>query len=130
MYNRYSPQPDGSYQRNRCPDNVTAPSPVPPCPPPPKPAESPSCSDGVTAQPQSQSSCGHPSHKKPPRQPSRKPEPQEPAGIDIGAFLRQLLPKNFDTGDLIVILLLLLMSSDCREDQNTALLTLVIYLFL
>lgn len=52
----------------------------------------------------------------------------EPAGI--GSFLKQLLPQNFDTEDLLIILLLLLMSGDCREDQNTALLTLVLYLFL
>lgn len=50
--------------------------------------------------------------------------------MGVGAFLRQLLPKDFDTGDLIVVLLLLLMSSDCKEDQNTALLTLALYLFL
>ena len=44
--------------------------------------------------------------------------------------MRQLLPKNIETEDLLIILLLLLMSGDCSEDQNTALLTLVIYLFL
>ena len=48
----------------------------------------------------------------------------------IGGFLRQLLPKNVNTEDLLIILLLLLMSGDCAEDQNTALLTLAIYLFL
>ena len=39
-------------------------------------------------------------------------------------FLRQLLPAGFDTGDLIVVLLLLLMAGDKPEDKNTALLTL------
>ena len=48
----------------------------------------------------------------------------------MGSFLRQLLPKDFDTSDLIVVLLLLLMAGDCPEDQNTALLTLAIYRFL
>ena len=48
----------------------------------------------------------------------------------IQSFLRNLLPGDFDTGDLFVILLLLLMSGDCREDQNTALLTLALYLFM
>jgi hypothetical protein len=47
----------------------------------------------------------------------------------VDGFLRQLLPKDFDTGDLMVVLLLLLMAGDCPEDQNTALLTLAIYLF-
>ena len=44
--------------------------------------------------------------------------------------VKNLLPADFDTGDLIVVLLLLLMSGDCQEDQNWALLTLVLYLFL
>ena len=42
-------------------------------------------------------------------------------------FLRQLLPKDFDTGDLIVVLLLLLMAGDCQEDKNTAILTIALY---
>lgn len=48
----------------------------------------------------------------------------------MGGFLRQLLPKEFDTGDLLIVLLLLLMAGDCPEEQNTALLTLALYLFL
>jgi len=44
--------------------------------------------------------------------------------------LKGLLPRDFDTSDLLIVLLLLLMSGDCQEDQNTALLTLVLYLFL
>ena len=48
----------------------------------------------------------------------------------VGSFLKRLLPKGFDTGDLLIVLLLLIMAGDCEEDQNTALLTLVIYLFL
>lgn len=58
--------------------------------------------------------------------PCREPEP----ALGIPEFLRQLLPKGLDTGDLLVVVLLLLMSADCREDQNWALLTLVLYLFL
>ena len=45
-------------------------------------------------------------------------------------FLRRLLPKNLDTGDLLVIVLLLLMAGDCADDKNTALLTLALYFFL
>ena len=77
-------------------------------------------------------------------QPNRKPpsvtEPQEPRHLSppehrpqsgqISGFLRQLLPKDFDTGDLIVVLLLLLMAGDKPEDRNTALLTLALYCFL
>ena len=50
--------------------------------------------------------------------------------MGVGSFLRNLLPRDFDTGDLIIILLLLLMAGDCAEDQNTALLTLALYLFM
>lgn len=118
MYNRYTPQSDGSFQRRRLPDQVTPPNPKPvPCPPE-KAAEPAPC---------------------PPPQPPRRPQmPQkqrprpcrEPEKTSIGGFLKQLLPQDFDTGDLLVVLLLLLMSGDCGEDQNTALLTLVLYLFL
>lgn len=50
--------------------------------------------------------------------------------VSAGSFLRQLLPKQIDTGDLMIILLLLLMAGDCAEDKNTALLTLALYLFM
>ena len=82
-------------------------SPVPPCPPPEPPRSS------------------RPVSRPIPR-PCRDPEPAQ----GIADFLKQLLPKGLDTGDLLVIVLLLLMSGDCREDQNWALLTLMLYLFL
>ena len=44
--------------------------------------------------------------------------------------MRNLLPKDFGTEDLLVVLLLLLMAGENQEDQNTALLTLALYLFL
>ena len=50
--------------------------------------------------------------------------------MNIGGFLKNLIPKDFDTGDLIVVLLLLLMAGDKPEDKNTALLTLALYCFL
>ena len=59
---------------------------------------------------------------------SSAPAPAPPVGVP--GFLRNLLPKNFDTGDLIVVLLLLLMAGDCKEEQNTALLTLALYFFM
>ena len=57
------------------------------------------------------------------RQPERRHE-------SVQGFLSQLLPKDFDTGDLIVVLLLLLMAGDKPEEKNTALLTLALYCFL
>lgn len=119
MYNRYIPQNDGTFRRSTHPDPArqepapAAPDPQPPAPPP-EPAPRP-CPPGRRQFHQ--------------RTASRHRD-SEPEGIAIGSFLRQLLPRDLDTGDLIVILLLLLMCPDSREDQNTAMLTLVLYLFL
>ena len=70
-----------------------------------------------------------PPRPEPPRQ---EPPPPPPSrnGQSAEGFLRSLLPKNLDTGDLAVVLLLLLIAGDSREEQNTALLTLALYLFL
>lgn len=120
MYNRYIPQSDGTYQRRRMQESV--PKPNPPAGPPVTPQEPPEL-PGCTPPP------------PPPRRPAPPPRPRprpcrEPENSSITGFLKQLLPKDLDTGDLLVILLLLLMSGDCAEDQNTALLTLALYLFL
>ncbi len=110
MYNRYIPQPDGSYRRNHVPD-PKPPQPPPYCPPPP-PQEEPLCA--------------------PPPEPPRRPQMPPPCRQNTGAgdFLKRLLPKNLETGDLLVIILLLLMAGDCAEEKNTALLTLALYLFM
>ena len=71
-------------------------------------------------------------HRQPsphPQAPSHPPSPPPPT-THVSSFLRHLLPKDFDTGDLIVVLLLLLMAGDKPEDRNTALLTLALYCFL
>ena len=100
MYNRYIPQSDGTHRRR--PTQESTP------PPPPK-------------------------HETP----APKSEPQEmpvyhkpPSNFGITHFFKQILPNNFDIGDLIVVLLLLLMAADRQEEQNNALLTLALYLFL
>ena len=98
MYNRYIPQPDGSYRRNAIPDQRQQPQRPAPPPPPPQPPPVP--------------------HHQPPR--------QEP----ISGFLRQLIPQGFDTGDLIIVLLLLLIAGDNLESRNQALLTLALYFIL
>ena len=115
MYNRYIPQPDGSYRRSRMQEQR-----------PPKPRQRP--------EPPKEEPCPIP---EPPCEPPKQEQkhqsrecPRNPQPQSAGSFLRQLLPKDLDTGDLIVILLLLLMAGDCREDQNTALLTLALYLFM
>ena len=100
MYNRYIHQNDGSYQRRPMPDKPTS---MPPDPQPPCKEESPA---------------------------PAVPAPRPPQHIGAGSFLRNLLPKNLDTGDLIIVLLLLLMAGDCEEERNTALLTLALYFFM
>ena len=92
MYNRYIQQQDGSYRKNRMPEQ-SQPRPEPPRQDPP-------------------------------------PSPPSRQGKSAEGFLRSLLPKDLDTGDLAVVLLLLLIAGDSREEQNTALLTLALYLFL
>lgn len=120
MYNRYIPQPDGTYRRNRIQD------PVRPVQPPPEPRLSVPIPP-VIPEPEP-SPCTGCVHRTPVKRPAPNHPPRPAAGI--AGFLKQLLPKDFDVEDLLVILLLLLMSGDCQEEQNTALLTLVLYLFL
>lgn len=109
MYNRYIPQPDGSFRKCRQPDHAHRqeqskhePRPDRNAPPAPE-------------------SIHH----------SPKPEPivTQPLQSGLG-FLRQLLPKDFDTGDLIVILLLLLMAGDNEESRSNAILTIALYILM
>jgi hypothetical protein len=110
MYNRYVPQSDGSFRRTR----IEPPKPTPPkCPP--KEKEDPKCCPAPPP----------PCLPEPPKPSCHKEYHDSAAG-----FLRNLLPRDMDTGDLIVILLLLLLAGDCEEDRSTALLTLVLYLFM
>ena len=104
MYNRYVPQPDGSFRRNAVADH------------------SPQQKNTQKIQPKQEPPTCEPAPEfHPPKQVHHQ---------SIGSFLKQLLPKGFDTADLLIVLLLILMAGDCEEDQNTALLTLVLYLFL
>ena len=50
--------------------------------------------------------------------------------MDAMGFLRRLIPRDLDTGDLLVIVLLLLMAGDGKDGDQSALLTLALYLFL
>ena len=102
MYNRYIPQPDGSYRRNAVPDSRQQPR---QSVPPPRPAPPPS---------------------QPVPSPRQHPAPPQ----SIPGFLRQLIPQGFDTGDLIVVLLLLLIAGDSQEARSNALLTLALYFIL
>ena len=100
MYNRYIPQSDGSYRRNTIAEIPPQPQRPPNPMPPPPPTPLP-------------------------QPPCRPPQPEPVIG-----FLRQMLPKGFDTGDLIIVLLLLLIAGDNPEDRSNALLTLALYFVL
>lgn len=115
MYNRYVPQPDGTFRRNRMEDQRQK-----------QPArQAPQCPDPTPhCDTKTEPACPHPKPERNSR-PNHKPQ-HEP----IGNFLQNLLPKDLDTGDLIVILLLLLLAGDCEEDRSNALLTLALYLFM
>lgn len=130
MYNRYIPQPDGSFQRNRMPEPETPKRPAPPQAQwKPEPTPEPNCPPENREPP-------HGNPGRPPRRPNSPPkQPPRPSspprqGTGIFQFFRQFLPRDFDTEDLLIVLLLLLMAGDCKEDQNTALLTLALYLFM
>ena len=102
MYNRYVFGPDGSCRKNRVPEQISHPEPT--------------STEPVTAQlSQTPAACAA----------SCQYRSQNP--LD---FLKQMLPQGFDTGDLIVVLLLLLMAGDSREDHDNALLTLALYFIL
>ena len=102
MYNRYIPQSDGSFQRNRVNDHRSQQTPHRPPIQPVAPQEA-SCSRAT---------------------------PHSCQNTSASAFLKRLLPKDFDTGDLLIVLLLLLMAGDCEDDKTTALLTLILYFFM
>ena len=110
MYNRYIPQPDGTYQRSRVQEPRQHHQDRRPPPPPPK--HEPEPCDTSPCRPDKERPSEHHRHES------------------VPGFLSQLLPKDFDTGDLIVVLLLLLLAGDCEEDRSTALLTLALYLFM
>ena len=134
MYNRYIPQPDGSFRRKQVSD-MQASSAKPMMPKTPsnqQPQRQEPIPAAVSNRPRNgQPSPAHrPSHivSSPPR---RQEHRQYTArSVPLGSFFRQLLPKDFCTEDLIVVLLLLLMAGDSQKDQNSALLTLALYLFL
>ena len=78
-----------------------------------------------------QRSAPQPQNQTPPRQAvPQEPTPHHPVQQSPVHFLRNLLPRDFDTADLLIVLLLLLMCGDDGDMRSNAMLTLALYLFL
>ena len=119
MYNRYIPQPDGTYRRHRMNDPAKPEPNRPPAQgsyPPPEPVSPPKEQPNRCPPPQPE--CGPPQHQ------------QSCGSNNLLGFFKNLLPQELDTADLLILLLLLLMAGDSSDDKNTALLTLALYFFL
>ena len=103
MYNRYIPQPDGTFRKTKLPEPQ---------------GSSPAFNPGTT-----------PDLPLPPLAGQKSSAGTRQPGA-IGDFFRNLIPSGLDTEDLIVILLLLLIGQDGGKNGHRALLTLAAYLFL
>lgn len=130
MYNRYIPQADGSFLRNRVPEPEMPQKPATERAAPAEPEKT-----QAKSPPEIRQSPPPPGRSRPPvmlqgQQKQYRPPKQEQNPPSIGSFFKGLLPENLDAEDLIVILLLLLMSGSNSKDPNAALLTLGIYLFM
>ena len=109
MYNRYIPNGKGSFDCQHVPSPRPAQKPGPPpapAPPPPKPP-APPASDA----------------HRPPKPAPPPPPPEKPPG----SALQLHLPEKLDTGDLLVLLVLLLVLQE-DEDPLATLLALGAFL--
>ena len=125
MYNRYVPQADGSFRRSRIQEPINQRERSVNTPPPIQEAAQREKAGSQFSAPKRNDI--YPQRNGPP---VRSSPHNDNNAASVGSFLKGLLPSNFDTEDLMVILLLLLMSGNSGSDQNAALMTLVIYLFL
>lgn len=122
MYNHYIPQSDGSYRRSSIPEQQrqsrrSAPIPSPAPVPRPEPApEEPPCPAS-----------------SPPASPVCAPAQNVPEQHGTGgilSFLKGLLPRQIDTDDLLIILLIFLMNREEDCDGLSPMLTLALYFLL
>lgn len=106
MYNRYTPRQDGSFHRNRVPDSGEG-SPTRHN----APASPGTAADGAFS----------------PQPPCSKESPSQPLPSSASGFFSGLLPKNMDTGDLLMLLILLLLLCDGSENAPNPLLTIALF---
>lgn len=119
MYHRYMPTGNGQYRRQDVPERRPAPQqpkPVPqPQTPAPPPMPAPSSPPPV-----------------PPPMPPHPPAPPKPSGEAAPLpipFLEKLFP-GMDSGDLLLLLIMLLLLSEGTEDAVSVVMTLAIFLML
>ena len=75
--------------------------------------------------------CIPPERPRPPESRKQRQQPRCKQEKSAASFLRELLPRDLDAGDLLIVILLLLMTADTSgEEQVNALLTLALYLFM
>ena len=126
IYNRYIPQNDGTYRRTLVPEKL-------------RNSGQPASKSMDFPVPEKQEEAAAESlqpklaHKSASKELHRQSKPnfhKAPPTKPAKDFFRTLLPKDLETGDLLIIALLLLMSGDNSEDHNSALLTLALYLFM
>lgn len=116
MYHRYMPSGNGQYRRQDVPERKPAPpsAPTPPqgpppsVPPPPPPMPAP---------------------LSPPKSEISKSQPQNTAVPYPVPFLEKLFPGT-DSGDLLLLLIMLLLLSEGTEDSVSVVMTLAIFLIL
>lgn len=136
MYNHYIPQSDGSYRRSSVPEhnrNMQIPRPVhpapSPAPPPPSRTEVPEPCRPEQNESHDSAPCF--SHNEPQYHYPQAPIYQtENKSGGIMSFLKGLLPREIDTDDLLIILLIILMNRDEDCDGLSPILTLALYFLL
>ena len=124
MYNHYIPQSDGSYRRSSIPDPPRQQQHRPPMPfqrpeHRPEPEQSPQKTVPEAPPP--------PQEYPPAHNEVMRPQRQE---LGILSSLRRLLPKEIDSFDLVIIVLLLMLSQDENDGDIAPLLTIALYFLL
>lgn len=109
MYNRYTPRQDGGFRHDRVPEPAKPPQNAPA----PKPSQKPEMPRDCPPETPSQT-CARP-----------EPRPLQPHSAT--SFLSGLLPRNMDTGDLLMLLILLLLITDGSEEAPNPLLTIALF---
>lgn len=120
MYHRYMPTGNGQYRRQDVPERKPAPPappPPPPVPPEPMPVPPPPPPPPVPPVP-----------PPPPRPAPPVMQPMQPAPLPL-PFLEKLFP-GMDSGDLLLLLIMLLLLSEGTEDAVSTVMTLAIFLIL